>query len=509
MTMTIGPVSTNIWVVCKKLTPLVTTMPKRCSYVGTFKYLILLWIFIVIHPKLLLCVLLWKQRKEAQMDHGHLRMVADKFQWVFSEALLNACGTDVKCCRRERTMTPFRLGLALTTTCASHRVDTLADFHRGFNAVCDTTMTSTAFYNQLAKPHFADCMRTTAARLIGERTLTVLGCAKGRVLAEFRHIVIQDGSAFAIHDGLRAVFPGRFKVVKPAAVALHTTLDLLCDAPTTVVLPPDTTNAQAFLPEPASLRASVLLADRGYLDLHSMRRVQDAGGFFLIRAKAGMHPQVVEAFREDGTRLRSLRNKPLKAIHATLPKRHRVELVVVWQVEGYPLRLRRLISWNRQTKECCALVTNLPATRYRLDVRYRASKWRWQVELLLKEWKSYAHLHAFDTANPAIVEGLIWAAIAAAALKRFLAYMTQLLAEGPMSTRKVAMCAVHVLGRIIQPLQTGDMAGLYTAREEAITYLACHAQRAHPERDRHTGRSQLGLEPLFGSNDVIEFEEAA
>lgn len=394
------------------------------------------------------------------MDHGQLSMVADKFQWVFSEALLNACGKDVKFSRRTRIITPFRLGLALTATCASHRVDTLADFQRGFNALFDTTITYKAFYNQLAKPHFADFMRTTAARLIGEMTLQVLGFAKGRVFAEFRHIVIQDGSSFAIHDGLREVFPGRFKAVKPAAVELHTTMELLCDAPTTVVLPPDTTNEQAFLPEPASLRASLLLADRGYLDLHYMRRVQDAGGFFLIRAKAGMNPQVVEAWREDGTRLRSLRNKPLKAIHAQLPKRQRVELVVVWQVEGYALRLRLLIRWNRRAKEFCYLVTNLPAKRYRLDVLYRAYKWRWQVELLFKEWKSYANLHAFDTANPAIVEGLIWAAIAAAALKRFLAYMTQLLAEVPMSTRKVAMCAVHVLGKIIQALKTGDVAGL-------------------------------------------------
>jgi len=36
----------------------------------------------------------------------------------------------------------------------------------------------------------------------------------------------------------------------------------------------------------------------------------------------------------------------------------------------------------------------------------------------------YAHLHAFDTANAALVEGLIWTAIAAAVLKRFLAPMT-------------------------------------------------------------------------------------
>jgi ribosome-associated translation inhibitor RaiA len=125
------------------------------------------------------------------------------------------------------------------------------------------------------------------------------------------------------------------------------------------------------------------------------------------------------------------------------------------------------------------------------------------------EWKSYANLHAFDTANPAMVEGLIWAAIAAAALKRFLAYMPQLLAEVSMSTRKVAMCAVHILGGIVQALKTGDGAGLYAALEEALTSLACHARRAHPQRDRQTGRLQLGLAPFLGSNDVIEFAEVA
>jgi hypothetical protein len=247
---------------------------------------------------------------------------------VFSEPLLNACSKDVRFCRRQRVITPCRLGLALTAICASQRVETIADCHWGFNALFGTTVTYKAFYNQVAKPHFADCARTMAERLISDMTLKVLGFEKGRAFGECRHIVIQDGSAFAIHDGLREVLPGRFKAVKPAAVELHTTMDLLCDAPTTVVLTPDTASEQAFLPEPASLRASVLLADRGDLDLHYMRRVQDEGGFFLIRAKAGMNPQVVEAFREDGKRLRSLRNKPLKAIHATLPKRQRVALGV-------------------------------------------------------------------------------------------------------------------------------------------------------------------------------------
>src|SRR5256885_9660166 len=168
---------------------------------------------------------LWIPRKESPMDHGQLSMVADKFQWVFSESLLNACGKDVKFCRRQRTITPFRLGLALTATCASQRVETLADFHRGFNALFDTTITYKAFYNQLAKPRFAAFMSTMASRLIGALTLKVLGFAKGRAFAEFRHIVIQDGSSFAIHDGLGEVFPLRFRAAKPAAVQLLTTMD--------------------------------------------------------------------------------------------------------------------------------------------------------------------------------------------------------------------------------------------------------------------------------------------
>ena len=59
------------------------------------------------------------------MDHGQLIMVADKFQWVFSVTLLNTRGKDMKFCRRQRILTPFRLGLALTAICASKGVEPL------------------------------------------------------------------------------------------------------------------------------------------------------------------------------------------------------------------------------------------------------------------------------------------------------------------------------------------------------------------------------------------------
>jgi hypothetical protein len=270
------------------------------------------------------------------MDHGHLSMVADKCPWVFSEALLNGCGQAVKVCRRQRVITPFRLGLALTATCASQRGETIADCHWGFHALFGPTVTDKAFSNQVAKPHCAAFARTMAARLISDMTLQGLGFEKGRVFRACRHLVMQDGSALAIHDGWRAGLPGRFKAIKPAAVALHTTMDLRCDAPPTVVLTPDTTSAQAFWPEPPSLRARVWLADRGDVDVRSLRRVQDAGGFLLIRAQAGLNPPVLEAFRADGQRLRSLRHPALQSLHATRPKRQRVARGVQWQSDGHP-----------------------------------------------------------------------------------------------------------------------------------------------------------------------------
>jgi hypothetical protein len=98
-------------------------------------------------------------------------------------------------------MTPLRLGLALTATCARQRVETVADLHGGFPALFGTPITSKAFYHPGAKPPFADFARTMTARLIGAMTRQGRGCAKGRALTPCRQMVMQEGSACALHDG--------------------------------------------------------------------------------------------------------------------------------------------------------------------------------------------------------------------------------------------------------------------------------------------------------------------
>ena len=439
------------------------------------------------------------------MDRQQLTMMANKFQSVFDASLLNERGNQLEFCWRQRQITPFRFGLSVVASMASQEVQSIADLQRHFNALWDTEVSDKAFYNQRAKASCASFLLTSLSDIMGKLTMKVLGVEAGQALSEFSRIVIQDGSSFALHDALSQVFPGRFNAVKPAAVALHCTMDLLHDAPLTIVLSPDTDSEHDYLPAPESLQDALFLADRGYLDLTYLRDVDRHGGFFLVRGKAGLNPRVIDAVREDGKRVKSCQERDFQAIITTLPKKQRSALDVEWLIDHEPFRLRLIASWNKETQAFVSLLTNLPQARYDRHTICLGYKLRWQVALVFKAWKSYANLHAFDTENEHIAEALIWASLAASALKRFVAHAAEHLLEVVVSTRKAAMTPAYVLPELFRALRYG--AGLWYRRafEAMIRYLGSNAKRAHPQRDARTGRSQLGLQPVFALTDHKAF----
>jgi hypothetical protein len=121
--------------------------------------------------------------------------------------------------------------------------------------------------------------------------------------------------------------------------------------------------------------------------------------------------------------------------------------------------------------------------------------------LLFKEWKSYANLHAFDTTDAPSAEALIWASLAAAALKRFLAHATEPLLQVVMATRKAAMSPAYVFPELFRTLRHGDGPWFLWAVEALIRSLGANAKRAHPRRDEPTGRARLGRKPIFELTD--------
>ena len=200
------------------------------------------------------------------MGPGNLSNFVDQFKRVLSERSLNSLGRLTRFCQRERVITPYRLAVSVLASCATTRVEALADIQRHFNALFGTTVAYKPFHNQLAKRQFADFMRELVSLIIERWTVRVLESRGGGAFSEFRRILIQDGSSFAVHDALAEHYPGRFRARCPAAVELHVTMDLLQDRAAKVTLTADTAPERPHLPLTHTLEDDLLLADRGYVD---------------------------------------------------------------------------------------------------------------------------------------------------------------------------------------------------------------------------------------------------
>jgi hypothetical protein len=310
-----------------------------------------------------------------------------------------------------------------------------------------------------------------------------------RAVARFQDIVIQDGSSFALKASLQTAFPGRFTALEPAAVEVHATYSGFADEVCAVQIAPDKEAERQFLPDPATLKDRLWLADRGYPSVPYFEAVRAQGGSFIVRLTRSYDPWVCAAWVEGvraavPTRIRLSRFLAQRA-------GHRLDLDVEFERGPRVVEFRIVVVPGRDAA-MTRLCTNLPRTPFSLDLVARLYRFRWQIELCFKEWKSYANLHQFDTANPHIAEGLIWASLCAAVLKRFLAHAAQRVGDGTaMSTRRVAMCAHHILDTLITALRLG--VGLLRALRRGLAYLLANARRAHPNRDRRLGRLRAGL----------------
>ena len=154
---------------------------------------------------------------------------------------------------------------------------------------------------------------------------------------------------------------------------------------------------------------------------------------------------------------------------------------------------------KRNKKTFTYLHTNLDRERFSFEEVGKLYRLRWQIELLFKEWKSYSNLHRFDTSNHRIAEGLIWASLIAATLKRFLAHAAEHVLGVEISTQRVAASARLFFDEVLSTLLHAKSA-LPGLLSRVFAYFAENTRRAHPRRDRQIGRLSVGLEPVALKN---------
>ncbi len=427
------------------------------------------------------------------MHEQQLTTVSDQLKEAMGRATLRQLGDDSGFVIRERTITADRFVPSLIKSLASHKVESIADLVRDFNFDHGLAVHYKPYYEKLDTPCFPRLMKGMLESMLNTMCLPVLAPLREGPFARFEDILIQDGSSFALHDGLANVFAGRFTTVSPAAVELHCTMSLFSDNLTTVTITGDAESERHHLPEPKELKGKLLMADRGYDSTEYMWAIDGEGGFFLIRVRKCLNPRVITIHRR-GKRYRKLEGRRLRTVLRGLRKDDPVDMDVCWEDDDGELRcfFRLVMSWNPIKKEWVRLMSNLDREDFSTEDILKAYRLRWQIELLFKELKSYANLHKFSTTKEPIAEGLIWASLCAAFLKRYIGHACQRVCGQAISTRRVAMCGHHVIGSLCDSLK-GAFRNLAVRLREVFEFLCHNAKRSNPRRERATGRLALGL----------------
>jgi hypothetical protein len=445
---------------------------------------------------------------------SHIELAKKRFRETLNCERIESVARETKFVQRERIITGANVFWALIVTLGAHGTQYISDVLRSLNARHGLSIRYKPFWNRLAKEAFPRFMKSMFAKLCREMTTEVLRSEPCSDASFFSDILVDDGSSFAVADGLRKIFPGRFTKVKPAAVELHAHMSLFSDQMLCVSLAPDKESERKFLPSAESLPArSLSLRDRGYIDLEYFEDLRDrtnGPAYLIVRSNDNINPTIENIYGVPLRIAKKWRGKQLQKLPKSILRRG-ADLEVSWPRPGNKtLRLRLVVRHSEPKKRNCRkhirltkkekryieknrwifLLTNVPSD-ISADAIVRLYRLRWQIELAFKEWKSYANLHAFQSEHPAIVEGFIWASLCAALLKRSLAHWAQLTHGCAISVRIAAQSGPQLISQLIDwLLDTGDD----SIFSDLISFLAENAQRTHPRRDNRRPQKALGIE---------------
>lgn len=394
--------------------------------------------------------------------------------------------------QRLRDIAPFHLVGALVAALSQSHCSSIAVLHRQFNGMQLSTndfVSYKPFHNQLRKPAFVRFMKALTqqaiARFVSERIAII-----PKKLQQFEQIILHDGTSFAIHQGLSDDFPSRFHTRFPAAVECHLSLSLFDQQPLTMAVSADTTSEQHYLPAAETLQGKLLLADAGYLNIGYFASITENRGSFLVRGKDNLNPQITGAWNGQGKPLKRLPGLNLKDLTRRKCRSEVTDIDVKWK--NYACRIIR--RWFAEEKRFCCWVTNLSREEFSADEVMSLYRCRWQIELFFKELKSSTNLKGFVTRQKAIAEGLIWASLLTAVVRRHMASSCQ----PEISFQKMAGNVDVWFLPVIQALLHRALSELEQRLEWAMQYLAGNARPAG-QKKRCQDKSLRGVFAMFNA----------
>ena len=227
--------------------------------------------------------------------------------------------------------------------------------------------------------------------------------ARARILYHHEHLLAElEAAVYALDSTVielcLALFPwakAAHHLKTTAALKLHTQLDLQSNLPVFARVTEAAVHDLHVFDELVLEPGAFYVIDRGYLDFTRLRKIDQAGAFFVIRAKKNLHFQRVSSRRVD---------KPWG-----LMVDQTIRLVVAPSLVTYPDYLRRIkIRDIEQNRAFYFLTNNFVLDALTISELHRR---RWQVELFFRWIKQHLRIKSFYGTSRNAVNTQIWIAL--------------------------------------------------------------------------------------------------
>jgi hypothetical protein len=195
-----------------------------------------------------------------------------------------------------------------------------------------------------------------------------------------------------------SVFPWALFRSTKSAVKLHTLLDIRGNIPTFIHISEGKLHDVNVLDNLILEAGAFYIMDRGYLDFSRLFNIDQAGAFFVIRAKTKM------VYRRQYSHSITAEEKSL-GIRCD----QTIVLAGVNSKTDYPQQMRRIKYYDSKNNKMFNFLTNnftIPALTVADLYRYR-----WQVELFFKWIKQHLRIKSFFGTSENAVKSQIWIAV--------------------------------------------------------------------------------------------------
>jgi hypothetical protein len=248
--------------------------------------------------------------------------------------------------------------------------------------------------------------RNTLANANAVRDWRIYADFAQHLIAIARRLYADDPLAIELDDTVYAldsttidlclsVFPwAPFRSTK-AAVKLHTLLDLRGNIPSFIFISDGKMHDVNILDRLVLEAGAFYVMDRGYVDFERLARLDDAGSFFVTRAKSNL-------------KARRRYSRPVDR-SSGLVCDQTVLLTGFYSRQGFNRPLRRIKYNDPQTgKRLVFLTNNFAQDALTIAKLYKC---RWQVELFFKWIKQHLRIKAFFGTSENAVKSQIWIAV--------------------------------------------------------------------------------------------------